>query len=131
MELTRICIPELQPLIEIVNFTLYKGITFRYQFEFVDENNDPIPISGQVVNFYIVDNEGESIININSSSVSPLGSTISTIDSPNGIVEILITDEETLELSLSSGYWWITLTLSNGDVNMKGKGLIYLKEPYN
>lgn len=131
MNLNRVCTTD-PPLTtsKSADFTLYKGTTFRPTFKFKQSDGTPLPISGKIITFYIVDSDGNSILTVNSSSVTPNGSTILITDDPNGIVDILITDEETSLLSFTSGNWWVTLTYLSGDVFLRGRGNIYLKEPY-
>lgn len=131
MNLNRVCTTEAPPtLSKSADFTLYRDTTFRPAFKFKQSDGTPLPISGKIINFYIVDNENLPILTVSSASVTPNGSTILITDDPNGIVEILITDEETSSLVLTSGYWWVTLTYLSGDVFLRGRGKIYLKEPY-
>lgn len=131
MNLNRVCTTE-APLStsKSADFTLYKGTTFKPTFKFKQSDNTALPISGKVITFHIVDNDGNSILIINSSSVTPNGSTIVIMDDPNGIVDVLITDEETTSLNLTEGKWWITLTYLTGDVYLRGRGCIFLKQPY-
>lgn len=130
MELTKVCTPRQSPNVDSLNFTLRKGTTFRPVFKFKDINGDPLSLVGMIITFYIVDEDGDEILIIDSESVTPNGSTVVVVNDINGIVDILITDEETSNLAFDCGKWWVSLTLANGDIFPRGKGSIFLKEPY-
>lgn len=130
MDLTRVCSPATPTTVESFDFILYKGITFRPIFKFKDSDGTALPISGKIITFHISDKTGIDILTVDSNNITANGSTVVITDDLNGIVEVLITDEETLLLDFDCGYWWITLTLLNGDILLRGKGSIYLKEPY-
>ncbi len=131
MNLSRVCTTE-APLStsKTANFTMYKSTTFRPTFKFKQSDGTALPISGKIITFYIVDSDGNEVLTIDSSTTTVNGSTVLISDDPNGIIEVLITDEETSLLDFSDGNWWITLTYLNGDVFMRGKGCIFLRQPY-
>lgn len=131
MELTRTCIAPSPILQSSKDFNLYKDITFRPIFKFKDSEGDPLSLVTTVITFYIVSGNGENILTISSTTITPNGSTIVLVDEIGGIIEVLITDEETSELDFKEANWWITLTLLNGDVVLRGKGIITLSEIYN
>lgn len=131
MELTKVCNVPIEP--EVVNeyeFTLYRRTTFRVLVTFKQPNGNPLDITNYEVKFYIVENDGSSILTILSNSLTLNGSTINILDSINGKVEILITDEETTLITQSVGKWWMTILPLNGDELLRGKGSIKIKNPY-
>lgn len=130
MELTKVCLPSTPITSESLDFTLYKRITFRPVFKFKDVDGDPLPIAGKIITFHITDEDGVDILTIDSESETENGSTVVIVDDANGIVDVLITDEETSSLEFEEASWWVTLTLLNGDTILRGKGSIFLKEPY-
>ncbi len=130
MELTRICTPFIpsNPL----TFILYRGITHRSLYYIKDDEGKAMDLTFSIVTFYIVTTEGTEILTIDSNTPTANGSKIIINDAVAGEIEILITDEETSNLPLfDNGRWWITITLTNGDILLKGKGCIYLKEVYD
>lgn len=131
MDLTRVCSNPLQPeIVKSADFTFYRRTTFRANFSFKDNIGDPLPLTGYTVNLYIVRTDGSPILSLNSNIVNSLGSTILILDSLLGKTQVLITDEETELLVDSEAKWWITISPPNGDELLRGRGNIFIKEPY-
>lgn len=130
MELTKVCLPASPTTTETVDFTLRKRTTFRIVFKFKNPDGTPLPINGKIITFHIESENGNEILTIDSQSITPNGSTIIVTNNLGGVVDVLITDEETSVLNFIKAKWWVTLTLLNGDVFLRGRGSIYLKEPY-
>lgn len=130
MNLTRSCSTEPNTQTEL-SLNVYIGTTFKITVTFYeDDGTTPVDLTLNQVEFKIVNCENEEIILINSSSSTVNGSTITFIDAINGIAQISLTDEETLEFSKLKGYWWMTLNLPNGDKLLRGRGNIFIKNPY-
>jgi len=130
MNLTRSCSTEPVTQTE-VSLNVYIGTTFKITVTFYqDDGTTPLDLTLNEVEFNIVNCENEEIISINSSTTTANGSTIVFVDAINGIAEITITDEETLTFSKMKGYWWMTLNLPSGDKLLRGRGNIFIKNPY-
>lgn len=131
MDLTRVCNSSTSTILtESADFLFYRGTTFRAIVKFKQSNTNPLPISGKVINFTMAKEDGTNILFFSSSLTTSNGSKINIIDDLNGIVEILITDEETQSFVENKAKWWLTLSLLNGDTVLRAKGQIVIKNLY-
>jgi len=132
MELTKVCtVASITTLFSSSQLTFLKGTTFRENIVIKDSNGDPIDLTDNEVTLYLVKVDGTEIFNIGTDlPATTYNSIITKSDAVNGEVEILITDEETFNMDFSSGKWWISLNLLNGDILYKENGSIIVKEPW-
>lgn len=131
MNLTRVCSPNEPETVQKASLSIYKGTTFRITVSF--KQNDGVTalsLTDIVVTFNVVDLDNNTILTVSSDVVNVNGSTVDITDIPGGVADVIITDEDTALFTETEGYWWMTLTLLNGDKLLRGRGNIYIKQPY-
>lgn len=131
MELTRACTttPPLE-VVESADFKFYRMTTFTAKLTFREPDQSGLDISNMIVEFNVVETDGTVVLNLSSNTVTSNGSTITILDALNGVAEIRITDEETTSLTVGTLKWWMTLNPLNGDKLPRGKGSIFVINPY-
>lgn len=131
MDLTKKCYIE-NPLLKLVDFTFYRGTTFRYSFVFLDKNGDAIDITGMEIIFHLLEID-DTVDYLTISSDDPPninGSSVTVIDAEDGEADLILTPDETTAMSFDRANWWISLTLDNNDLVIKAKGQVLVKEPF-
>ncbi len=142
MELTRTCPPSQLPIeyATSADFIFRRGTTFRATFSFKLPNQDPLvpalpqPLTGIIVTFHLLEKtKTVETLTLSSGQAPHLsGSSVTITDILNGKAVVLITDEYTqsIPITFKEAYWWVTLTLPDGQVLFRGNGTVIVKYPY-
>lgn len=129
MELTITCKQDVD-LLNTLKF--YKCSTFSSIFSFFESDGiTPVDLTGVVeIKFHLL--EKNSLVDYLVITLTPtvLGSEITITDAINGIISILITDEETCLFPFYEGKWWISLTYLDGTTLRKAAGILDIREPF-
>lgn len=101
----------------ITNFIvkIYRGVTYIETFTYLNPDGSPIDLSATSVIFGI---KGifDNILKLTSGdSPTALGSFVEIQDAVNGVVRVVIPDEETITANLATGTWW----LADGEVGFE------------
>lgn len=101
----------------ITNFIvqIYRGVTYIETFTYLNPDGSPIDLSGLSVIFGI---KGifDSTLKLTSGDDPTInGSYVELSDAVNGVIRIVIPDEETITAKLTTGSWWLAI----GDVGLE------------
>jgi len=109
---------------------MYKGDNEDIEITLVDENGDPIDLTGSSITFTVKENvaDEEPVIQRKNEAAGGDDSQIEMTDPANGIFEIHIIPENTSSLTAKGYAYDIQVILSSGKVKTVIKDRIYLEE---
>lgn len=89
---------------------LYQGITYSREFQYFDETNTPIDLTGKIISIKIKDVFPTQLNLFSNLPASVLGSDLTIVDAIDGKFRLKLTEDETTTARLgTAGKYWIEL----------------------
>lgn len=100
----------------VYNFDVIQGQTISLQFNFTNDSNEPIDLSGWTATSQLVSTDGTLV-----ASLTP------SLTPENGVVKLSLSNEDTAKFTPQSLIWDLALTDPDGNVEKPLRGNVLVR----